>query len=304
MPQILSIVLTIIAPIIAVAGLGVWLDKVRPVDAKSLSRLIIYLTSPALIFYGMANAAIQPAELLDLLILSVTVLVSTTVIAWAITVLFKMPRITASAFVLAVSLANIANYGIPFNEFAFGQPGLERAVVITVIFGLYAHTVGVFVASWGRASVTQALKNVITIPTPYAALLGLLANFGYITLPDIVDRIAYILQGAAIPLMLLLLGIQIGRVSFSVKYWQLVLGASGLRLIGGAIIGWGSAGMLGLSGVTRQVAILEAAMPTAVIATILATQFDSDAELVSSITLASTLLSIITLSVLLFILTL
>jgi predicted permease len=304
MPRVLTIVLTIIAPIIAVAGLGVWVDKARPLETKSLSRLIIYLTSPALIFYGMANASIQPAELLDLLVLSTVVLVSTTAIAWAITVLFKMPRVTASGFVLAVSLTNIGNYGIPFNEFAFGQAGLERAVVITVVFGLYAHTVGVFVASWGRAPISQAFKNVLKIPAPYAAALGLLVNFGYIDLPDLVNRIVYILQGAAIPLMLILLGVQIGRVKFSSKHWQLVLGASGLRLIGGAVIGWGAAGILGLSGVTRQVAIIEAAMPTAVIASILATEFDSDAELVSSITLVSTLLSVVTLSVLLFILTL
>lgn len=304
MPQVFNIVLTIIAPIIAVAGLGILVDRARHLDARSLSRLIIYLSSPALAYYGMANASIQPDELLNLLGFSILVLVSTTLIAWLVTLWLKLPRVTASAFVLAVSLVNIGNYGIPFNEFAFDRPGLERAVVVTVIFALYAHTVGVFVASWGRAPISRALTNVIRIPAPYAAVLGLMVNFGYVQVPELFTRVVYILQGAAIPLMLLLLGIQISRVSLKGGQWGLVIGASGLRLVGGVLIGWFAASLIGLSGVTRQVAIIEAAMPTAVIASILATEFDSDAQLVSSVTLLSTLLSIITLSVILFILTL
>ncbi|MCP4428095.1 MAG: AEC family transporter, partial [Chloroflexi bacterium] len=121
--------------------------------------------------------------------------------------------------------------------------------------------------------------------------------------PELLMRVAGILRGAAIPLMLILLGIQISRVSFKGGQWRVILGASGIRLAGGALVGWLLATMLGLQGVTRQTAIIESSMPTAVIATILATEFESDASLVSGIVLASTLLSVITLSVLLYILT-
>ncbi|GAB4452518.1 MAG: AEC family transporter [Anaerolineae bacterium] len=300
MSQILNIIFTIIAPIILVAGLGILLDRKIPFDSRTLSRLIIYLTSPALLFYSMANATMQANELLELLIFAALVLVSSTVIGWLVTRAFNMPKLTASAFVLAVSLTNIGNYGIPFNEFAFGRPGLERALVITVVYGLYSHSMGVFLASWGRASIAHSLKNVVRVPGPYAATLGLMVNFWHIPVPDMVMRVAFILQGAAVPLMLVLLGIQIGRVEFKGGQWGLVLGASALRLVGGAVIGWAIATLMGLQGVSYQVAIIEAAMPTAVIATILATEFESDAQLVSTITLVSTALSVITLSVLLY----
>ncbi len=302
MSQILNIIFTIIAPIILVAGLGILLDRKIPFDSRTLSRLIIYLTSPALLFYSMANATMQADELLNLLIFAALVLVSSTVVGWLVTRAFHMPKLTASAFVLAVSLTNIGNYGIPFNEFAFGQPGLERALVITVVYGLYSHSMGVFLASWGRASVASSLKNVLRVPGPYAATLGLMVNFWHIPVPDMVMRVAFILQGAAVPLMLVLLGIQIGRVEFKGGQWGLVLGASAMRLVGGAAIGWVIATLMGLQGVSYQVAIIEAAMPTAVIATILATEFESDAQLVSTITLVSTALSVITLSVLLYLL--
>ena len=302
MSQILTIIFTIIAPIIIVAGLGILLDRTLSLDSRSLSRVIIYLGSPALLFYSMANATIQTQELISLLTFSIVVLLVSTGLAWLVTVLLKLPKLTASAFVLAVSLTNIGNYGIPFNDFAFGQPGLERALVITVVYGLYAHSIGVFLASWGQASITRSLKNMAMVPAPYAAVLGLAVNYWHIPVPDIVMRVAFILQGLAVPLMLVLLGLQIARVELKSDQWGLIVGASGMRLVGGAVIGWAIAAFMGLQGVTRQVAIIEAAMPTAVMATILATEFESDAQLVSSITLASTVLSVITLSVLLYLL--
>ena len=72
--------------------------------------------------------------------------------------------------------------------------------------------------------------------------------------------------------------------------------------MGGAAVGFMVAAWLGLEGVTRQVAIVEASMPTAVTAVILATEFKSEAKLTSSVILVSTVLSIFTLSIILTIL--
>jgi predicted permease len=57
--------------------------------------------------------------------------------------------------------------------------------------------------------------------------------------------------------------------------------------------------LLGLSGLARQVSIIEASMPTAVTTGVLATEFGSDTEFTTAVILVSTLASIVTLSVLL-----
>ena len=67
-----------------------------------------------------------------------------------------------------------------------------------------------------------------------------------------------------------------------------------------AIVGIFFATLLGLTGVTRQVAIVDAATPTAVMASVLATEFESDSKLVSSIVLMTTLLSLVTMPIVLF----
>ncbi len=296
MTQIINIILTTIAPIILIACLGALLDRTKAIDTRSTSQIIIYLTSPALAFYGIANSSIESSEFGKLVLFTILSMGAITVLAWLITVCLKMDRLTSSAFVLSVSLINGINYGIPLNEFAFGQSGLERAIVIGVSGGLYASTVGIFLASWGQASIWQAIKNVFRVPLVYASLLGLVVNLCHIPTPLLVMRLTKTLGGAAVPLMLIMLGIQISRASLQGQ-WGVIIGASLARLGGGAAVGLLIAFLLGLKGVTYQVAVVEAAMPTAVLAVVLATEFNSDAKLASSTILFSTLLSLLTLPI-------
>jgi hypothetical protein len=69
-----------------------------------------------------------------------------------------------------------------------------------------------------------------------------------------------------------------------------------LQLVVTPLVGLGFAGLMGLSGVTRQAAVLEAAMPTAVITTVLAVEYDLDAAFITSVVIVSTLLSPLTLT--------
>jgi hypothetical protein len=301
MPQIFNILLTTIAPVILIAGLGAILDKTKAIDAQSISRVLIYLASPALAFYSISNSSINPDELGGLFIFALILMATITGLAWLVSQSAGMDRLTASAFVLSAAVFNGINYGVPVNEFAFGKPGLERAIILGVLSGIYANTVGIFIASSGKVSVGKALQNVLTVPMPYAAVLGLLINLTQTPVPLLVNRITQVLGTAAIPLMLLILGIQLARTQLRGQ-WRVVIGASMMRLLGGAAIGflltWGMA----LDGVTRQTAIVEAAMPTAVVAGVLATEFESDAHLVSSIIVFSTLLSLVTLPVVIYLL--
>ncbi|MBN1218039.1 MAG: AEC family transporter [Anaerolineae bacterium] len=297
----LHIFINIVAPVVVIAGLGALLNRVKPVEPRAISRVAIYLTSPALAFYGLANASITGTELGGLVLFFFLTTATITLFAWGVSKLLKMDQLTRSALMLSMALINVGNYGIPLNEFAFGQLGMERALVISVLSAFTANTLGVFLASWGKASKSQSLINVFKVPLPYAVVLGALINLGYLPAPQFVMRVTNLLGQAAVPVMLIMLGVQVSRVSFDGQ-WGLMLGASLTRLMGGAVVGFLVAALLGLTGVTRQVAIVEAAMPTAVMASVLATEFDGDSKLVSSVVLLSTLLSLITLPILLYLL--
>jgi predicted permease len=168
--------------------------------------------------------------------------------------------------------------------------------VTTVIV---SNTFGVFLASRGAASSRRALLNVLVIPMPYAALLGIVFNLGDVTIPAPFQRAITLLSDAANPCMLVVLGLQLSRAKMIRGRIKPILLASSMRLVVAPLLVLIPVVVLGMTGLTRQVALVEAAMPTAVIAGVLATEFGSDSEFVTGTILVSTLLSIITLSVLL-----
>jgi predicted permease len=99
-----------------------------------------------------------------------------------------------------------------------------------------------------------------------------------------------------------LLGLLISRMSIREARWGLVALAAAIRLLGGAAVGFILATLLGQNGLAYPVGILQCAVPTAVMANALATEFGGDAQFTSAVTLISTLASIVTLTFLIAVL--
>jgi predicted permease len=231
------------------------------------------------------------------------VFVAVTLIAWLLTIPQKsLSPTTRSAFVLGAMMGNTGNFGLPFVAFAFSQYG-EQAVQISIIVFVTAtlinQTLGIYIASSGTASVIQGIRNVLTVPVPYAAALGLAFNLAHINLPLPLNRALDLMAGAAMPLMLVLLGVQLSRISLQGHLRQLVPALSlsaALRLIVGPAICIGIALLMNFGGLPRNIALVQLSMPTAVTAALLATEFGSDVQFVSATILITTIASLLTLS--------
>jgi hypothetical protein len=101
------------------------------------------------------------------------------------------------------------------------------------------------------------------------------------------------LAAGAIPAVILLLGMHIAGMELrriSLATWA----ACASRLLLSPFLGIGLARLLGASALTSKVLILEAAMPTAVNATLIASEFDTEPQLVSAIALLTTAISLVT----------
>lgn len=297
----LDIVSNTLLPIFLIVGLGILVERYLTVDPRTLSRAVIYLFSPCLVLGSMAESELQADEVGLILAIAALSSAAMALVGWALARLGRFDRKLSSAFMLSVVLINAGNYGLPLNEFAFGAGGLQRAVVFFVVTAVTCNTLGVYLASRGEASVRRSLLNVLTVPLPYATALGLFLNLRGLALPLPLDRAVTVLGQAAVPCMLLILGLQLSRSSVKGRIGPILLAAAA-RLAIAPLVAIALAALLGLTGLTRQVSIVEASMPTAVTAGVLATEFGSDAEFVTAVILISTLASVVSLSVLLLLL--
>jgi predicted permease len=301
MTSLLGIALNIIGPIFLVIGVAVVYGRRFNPDTRTLSTLLVYVLGPCLVFDGIYTADLQTGEIGKVVALVVLFTAAFWLTGWVLARLFHFDRRLEGSFILTLVLVNAANYGIPLNEFAFGSAGRQWAVVYFVLSALIASNLGIYLVSRGKNSARQALLNVVKTPLVYGTILGLILNLGKIPLPLAIDRAVTLLSQAAIPGMLILLGLQLARVSIKGRVWPIAL-AAGTRLIAAPVFAFFLAALLGLSGVARQVSIVESSTPTGILASAIAAEFGGDDDFTSAVILFSTLASLVTLTVLLSIL--
>ncbi len=294
----MTVLVNIILPILLMAGLGFLLDRWLDLDIHTLSRVTFYLLSPCLAFSSLSTTQLDRRVLFQMAAVAMLVVLALWLAASWATRALKWQGADRSAFLLTVLFMNTGNYGLPLNLFAFGETGLALAIVFFVTISLLTNTFGVYIAARGHADSREALRRVLRVPIGYAVLLGLLVNVTALPVPTSVARATHLLGQAAVPVMLLVLGMQLARAAIKTE-WGPITAATLLRLLASSGLAILLVRLIGLQGVAAKVAIVQASMPTAVITTILATEFDTRPEFVTGTVFVSTLASVLTLTVLL-----
>ncbi len=284
-------------PVFLLALAGYLLATFIPLDTRTIGRVLFYLATPALVFRSLYAMTVDLTALQHMAAVTVGVFVITALLGWGIT--NGVSRAQRSGLTLASAVGNNGNMGIPICLFAFGEIGAGLAAIYYAIASFLANTVGVVMASAGRSPWQEAVKRGLQAPMLYAATLGLLLNRTGVAAPLPLYRAIDLLASAAIPMMLILLGAQlrstrIHRGHFVV--WRSMV----VRLVASPLVALALCWVFSIGGVERQVLVLQAAMPTAVITTVLATEFDAAPPLVAAAVLFSTLASVVTLSLIIF----
>jgi hypothetical protein len=300
-PAVVTLLLSIftndVLPIFIVAAVGFVLARVLHADVRTLSRVTFNVLSPCLVFHLLVTTPLSAGDFARMTGLAWVAVVGVGLIARVVVQPFRLDRAMTSAFLLVVMFSNSGNYGLPVTLFAFGKEGLAHATVYFVANAVATYTLGVFLASAGRRSVGQALANVLRVPAVWGVVAAGLALLLGVRLPPVVMRPIELLSGAALPVMILVLGMQFERGTRPERPGLVALAVT-LSLVVTPLIAMGAAWVLGLTGVARQAALVQAGMPSAVLTTILALEFDVAPSFVTACVLLSTLVSPITVTLL------
>ena len=296
--DILGIFISVVFPVFLMAAIGAIVHRVRPISPEPLSQAILFIFSPALVFHGLATTQVALLDLARIFLFSLFLLIALIAIGTVAARATGVPRDSHSTYVIASLFMNAGNYGLPVALFAFGDQGLAIAVVFFVTQALLAWTVGAFIASKAQSNLIGSLLSVARLPTSYAAIAGLAVSSLALDVPDAILRPAQILGDAAIPAMLIVLGIQLASTR-EMAGGRAIAGVVVIRLIVSSMVAYGLVRLLQFDDLTSDVLIVVAGMPTAVMTIILATQYRGKPELVSGIVVVSTLASLISVTVVL-----
>lgn len=290
-----------IVPILLIAGVGYMTARWLDVPAKPVGTLIYYVFSPVLIFNLIYTSEIGGDEFLLLFLATVSFQLIVSLVTFGALYFQEATSVERANVLIATFSLNAGNYGLALVSFAFGADVLSRAAIVFVSNTVLNYSFGVFVASNGKGSPRDALKNVLFTPAIYGVLIAFALKSADATMPLAISRAVTSMAGVAIPLMLILLGIQLGSFT-SLNRLRLVGTGVFIKLLIAPIIALGLVLLLNIHDEARIAFIMQASMPTAVVSIILTTEFDLDAELALNLIMVSTFLSPITLSILIAIL--
>jgi hypothetical protein len=292
---VLSVFVSDILPIFIIAGVGYLLASRLQASVKTLAHVVFYALIPCFAFRLLVTSKISGPEAGRMALLAVLVMATMGLLARIAAIPLRLGRTELSGFLLVVMFSNGGNYGLPVVLFAFGNEALTHATVYFVTSAILTYTIGVSLAAAGRRSVPRALLGVTRMPAIYGVAAAALVILTGISVPLAVMRPVELLANAAIPVMILVLGMQLERATALKR--PLMLGAAVvLSLVAAPFVALGLTWLLGVSGAARQAGVVLASMPTAVITTILALEFEVAPAFVTNVVFLTTVLSPLTLA--------
>ncbi|MFC4736852.1 AEC family transporter [Bacillus daqingensis] len=291
--------LTVVLPIFVIFAIGYIGQRIFSFDTRQLSTMALYLISPFLVFRTFYTNTLSQEYmylLLYTLLLSGILLVLIRMFA---TFRNWQPGETAGVM-LAGSFMNNGNYGAPLALFVFGAAGMDIAIILMVLQQIMMSTVGIFIASKGGkggGSVGKAMMSVLKMPILHAAILGITVQVSPLSLGGAVANIVSLVADAAIPVIMIILGMQLANVTIKKVKYEMIVSAVVVRILISPLLAIVLVWFMPLDEMTKLVMILMAATPTSANITLYALRFKTEPEFVSLTTLVTTVLTLVSMPI-------
>ncbi len=299
MAELIQIFADNLLPILLIAGVGFFIKRRFRVDSRAVSVLLFNVFSPALVFSQILKSHITGDEFIRIFVGTILFQLVIALIAFVAATLQGTTSTERANLMIGSFCLNAGNFGLSLVGFAFNQEVLSRAVIVYIANIATNYSLGTFIASHGHQSLSKSLASVIRTPAVWSLVIALLiANF-HIPMPLVVTRSIDSLGSAALPLMLVLLGLELGQFGTFGQFHLVTTGVV-IRLLCSPFIAFGIGYVLGMTGPALIAFVVQASMPTAVLTIIFTTEFNLERDLALNLIMVSTLLSPITLSVLIY----
>jgi hypothetical protein len=294
----MTTLLPAILPVGLIILIGFVVGRTLSLQHQTISQLILFVLSPALVIDSLYRTTLSLQNSIGLLM---GFALTSLVIFCLVQLISKIANFSSSfnkALTASAVLSNNGNMGLPVVAFALGESGLERAIIYMIGSSILLFGVGPAMLQ-GKGAI-QGIELTLKLPLVWSILIGLSLRIFSIQFPFEVDRGIQNLGAAAIPIALILLGMQLSNTKFQLKQKEAL--SLIIRLFFAPTIAYFIGKSLNLELLSLQVLVLQSAMPTAVNSLVLVTEFGGDRDFVARVIVTSTLMSFISLPLVLFLL--
>lgn len=286
----MTALISTVIPVALIIFIGWIAGKRLKLERQTLSKLSVYVLAPALVTTSLYKNTLSWQSTLGLLLGFALVSLIIALFGWLTGRFLQLSHPSRKSLLATTLSPNNGNMGLSVASFALGEAGLERAVVVMI--GSSILLFGIMPALLRGKGIKYGLNLVLKLPLTWAMFAGIGLQLLPISLPFNLDVAIDELGRAAIPIALILLGIELSYTQFRIGRFE--LWATFVRLLIAPLIALGIGRGLQLQGLDLQVLIVQCAMPTAINTLILVAEFGGDTVKTARTIVTTTLLSFLT----------
>ncbi|AHX18277.1 MULTISPECIES: AEC family transporter [Bacillus] len=295
------IILDVILPILILMLIGAILQRKFQFNLKQLSTLITYCLMPAAVFVNIYDIRIETGLLLQIIYYLMLYSLSLIIVSHFISKTLKLEKGESAALKNSISLMNSGNYGLPVSQLIFSHNpvGVSIQIFIVIFQNLLTYSYGIYNLLSATKTIGGIIQSFLRLPVFHALVLGVLFQSFKIQIPNSILLPLNQLANGFVAIALILLGAQLSNIKLNFFHRVITWALIG-RLLMGPLLALAVIYILNIDGIVAQSLFIASSFPTSRNTSTIAMEYQIEPELHAQIVLFSTIFSIITVTVVIY----
>ncbi|MGA5694355.1 AEC family transporter [Bacillus bombysepticus] len=297
------IILDVILPILILILMliGAILQRKFQFNLKQLSTLITYCLMPAAVFVNIYDISIETGLLLQIIYYLMLYSLSLIIVSHFISKTLKLEKGESAALKNSISLMNSGNYGLPVSQLIFSHNpvGVSIQIFIVIFQNLLTYSYGIYNLLSATKTIGGIIQSFLRLPVFHALVLGVLFQSFKIQIPNSILLPLNQLANGFVAIALILLGAQLSNIKLNFFHRVITWALIG-RLLMGPLLALAVIYILNIDGIVAQSLFIASSFPTSRNTSTIAMEYQIEPELHAQIVLFSTIFSIITVTVVIY----
>lgn len=271
---------------------------------RALAQLVIYITNPCTVLYSVLGSERGLSNRQVLLLTVIAVGFFAVVIAAGLLLprLLRCPAEQRGMYAFMVTFSNMGFLGFPVVSALYGADAVFYASIFNLIFQLVVYTYGVWLIGGASGSFRLEWKTFCS-PIILASVVAYVCYLTDFSAPQFVVKTLSMLAGVTSPVCMLVIGIALANIPVKRVFtnWRLYV-ISLVKLLGLPLLAYAALYRFVSHPLILGITVVIAAMPVATMSTLLASKYNADEELAASGVFLSTLMSLVSIPVVMWVL--
>ncbi len=286
-----------VLPIFIIVAIAFVYNRLMKPDILQITTLTVTVFAPVFVFTELVKSRVTTEMLYKPVLFMLLLTAVLITIAHLIAKLLKADENERVAVILACSMINVGNFGLPLIHFTFGEDAALYSVLYFVAFTISLGTAAVYFCSREK-NVVGILKDIGKIPIFHGLFLALIVTEFSFEVPGVLQKSLTLMGQATIPLMIFILGLQLSAITFKPGYLKFITPSVIVRLAVSPLIAFFLLKWIGITGVEKSVAMIQTSTPAALLPLMYAIRFKRSPDLLAVIIVATTVFSGVSLTIL------